>query len=84
MARACAEMLQQHLDWDEIDAGLRRRRTAEAWISAGRIPLRRAPREARDCFSRAWRVRPSVRAAGYWLAAALLALNPAAPRIPSP
>ena len=79
MALASAAVLQQHLDWSAIDPELRRRRTAEAWISAGRLPLRRAPRLARDCFARAWRVRPSARAAGYWLAAALLALTPAAP-----
>jgi len=81
MALACAAMLQQHLDWTAIEPELRRRNTAEAWISAGRIPLRRTPRLARECFSRAWRIRPSARAASFWLAAALLALNPATPRI---
>lgn len=74
MALACAEVLQQHLDWTAIPASLRQRETAQAWISAGRIPLRTTPQLARDCFSRAWRVRPSPRAAAYWLAACLLAL----------
>ena len=72
MALACAVVLQQHLDWNAIPAALRRRETARAWISAGRIPLRTAPRLAREHFSRAWRIRPSPRAAAYWLAAALL------------
>jgi len=79
MALASAAVLQQHLDWGAIDPELRRRRTSEAWISAGRLPLRHAPRLARDCFGRAWRIRPTARAAAYWLAAAVLALNPAAP-----
>lgn len=74
MALACAAVLQQHLDWTAIPAPLRRSETAMAWISAGRIPLRTTPRVARDCFARAWRIRPSPRAAAYWLAACLLAL----------
>jgi glycosyltransferase involved in cell wall biosynthesis len=78
MALACAEVLTQHLDWAAIEPALRRRLTAEAWISAGRIPLRSGPRVARDYFLRAWRIRPSPRVAAYWLAAALLALRPAA------
>jgi len=77
MALAGAEVLAQHLDWSAINWEVRRRCTAEAWLSAGRIPLRTAPRLARDCFSRAWRVRRSLRAAGYWLAATLLSLRPA-------
>lgn len=75
MALACAALLSQHLDWQAIDPDLRRRTTAEAWLSAGRIPLRSAPRVARDCFARAWRIQPSPRAAGYWLAAALLSFK---------
>ncbi len=74
MALAGAEVLTQHLDWDAIEPGLRRRRTADAWLAAGRIPLRTAPRLSRDCFSRAWRIHPSSRVAGYWIAAALLSL----------
>ena len=77
MALACADILVQHLDWSAIDPALRRRLTAEALISAGRIPLRTAPRLARACFARAWRIRPTPRTAAYWLAAALRALRPA-------
>lgn len=85
MALACAALLSQHLDWAAIDPGLRRRTTAEAWLSAGRIPLRSAPREARDCFVRAWRIQPSVRTAAYWLTASLLALKavPPPPAVPT-
>lgn len=68
MALASAQVLDQHLDWDVIPRPLRRRLTAEAWTSAGRIALRAAPATARDCFARAWSVRPSVRVACYWLA----------------
>lgn len=83
MALACATLLSQHLDWGVIDRDLRQRTTAEAWLSAGRIPLRTAPRVARDCFARAWRIQPSPRAAGYWLAASLLALKSAPETVPS-
>jgi len=69
MALACARVLQQHLDWDVAKPALRRRLTAEAWTSAGRIVLRTAPATARDCFARAWRVRRTPRVAAYWLAA---------------
>jgi glycosyltransferase involved in cell wall biosynthesis len=69
MALASAEALQQHLDWNVTAPEIRRKITAEAWISAGRIALRAAPRAARLYFSRAWRVRRTPRAAGYWLAA---------------
>lgn len=79
MALACAALLSQHLDWKAIDPELRRRTTAEAWLSAGRIPLRTTPCVARDCFARAWRIQPSPRAAGYWLAASLLALKSSPP-----
>lgn len=74
MALAGARVLDQHLDWAEIPPELRQRLTAEAWMSAGRIGLRRAPHQARDCFARAWRVRPSARSAGYWTVAHLLSL----------
>lgn len=77
MALAGAEVLAQHLDWSVINWHVRRRCTAEAWVAAGRIPLRTAPRMARDCFARAWRIRPSLRTAGYWLVAALLSLRTA-------
>lgn len=84
MALACAAMLSQHLDWAAIDPGLRRRTTAEAWLSAGRLLLRSTPREAGACFARAWRLEPSLRPAGYWLAAALLAFLPGARTAPVP
>lgn len=77
MALAGAELLSQHLDWNVINLEVRRRRTAEAWVAAGRIPLRTAPRLARTCFARAWRIQPSLRTAAYCLVAALLALRPA-------
>jgi glycosyltransferase involved in cell wall biosynthesis len=73
MALDCAMLLEQHLDWEAVDRGLRRRCTAEAWISAGRITLRSQPRRARDCFSRAWRIRRTPRTACYWLASYLFA-----------
>jgi glycosyltransferase involved in cell wall biosynthesis len=76
MALASARVLDQHLDWDIAAAELRRRITAEAWISAGRIILRTTPHPARDCFARAWRVRRSARTACYWLAAGMLGLRP--------
>lgn len=69
MALACAAMLEQHLDWKLIPAAVRRHRTAEAWVSAGRIVLREKPQLARDCFTRAWRIRPTPRIAAYWAAA---------------
>ncbi len=79
MALASARVLQQHLDWNVIAPALRQSITAEAWTSAGRISLRAAPGIARDCFSRAWRVRRTPRIAGYWLAAWLFGLKPAQP-----
>lgn len=78
MALACAQVLQQHLDWRAIDPELRQRLTAEAWVSAGRIALRAEPGLAGDCFTRAWRIRPSARIAGYRLAAWLLVCKAAA------
>jgi glycosyltransferase involved in cell wall biosynthesis len=69
MALASAQVLQQHLDWNVAASGLRQQITAEAWISAGRLSLRPAPRAARDYFSRAWRIRRTPRTACYWLAA---------------
>jgi glycosyltransferase involved in cell wall biosynthesis len=75
MALASARVLQQHLDWEVIDAARRHRITAEAWTSAGRLVLRTAPGQSRDCFSRAWRVRRSLRIAAYWAAASLFALT---------
>jgi len=69
MALASAQVLQQHLDWSEIAPGLRRRVTAEAWTSAGRLVLRSAPHHARSYFSSAWRIRRSLRVGCYWLAA---------------
>jgi hypothetical protein len=84
MALACAEIMAQHLDWAAIDPALRRRLTAEAWISAGRIPLRTAPRLARTCFARAWRIQPTPRTAAYWLTAALRGLRPAPRPAPAP
>ncbi|MBC8041223.1 MAG: glycosyltransferase family 2 protein, partial [Opitutaceae bacterium] len=75
MALASARVLQQHLDWEVIDAARRRLITAEAWTSAGRLVLRATPVQARDCFSRAWRVRRSLRIGAYWLAASLFALK---------
>ncbi|MBC8009333.1 MAG: glycosyltransferase family 2 protein [Burkholderiales bacterium] len=77
MALASARVLQQHLDWNVISSPLRHRITAEAWMSAGRLALRAAPRIARDCFSRAWRIHRSARIAAYWLLAALFSLKPA-------
>lgn len=76
MALASARVLQQHLDWEVIDAARRRLLTAEAWISAGRLVLRATPVQARDCFSRAWRVRRSLRVGAYWVAASFFALKP--------
>ncbi|HSY54105.1 MAG TPA: glycosyltransferase [Opitutaceae bacterium] len=76
MALASAQVLQQHLDWNVIAPKLRRRITAEAWISAGRIILHAAPRIARDHFYRAWRVRRSPRVACYWLASIAYGLRP--------
>jgi hypothetical protein len=75
MALASAQVLQQHLDWSVIAPELRRRITAEAWTSAGRIALRDAPRQARGYFSHAWSARRSPRIAGYWLAACLFGLK---------
>lgn len=77
MALASARVLQQHLDWDLLPLARRESLTAEAWLSAGRLCLRALPGLARDCFTRAWRIRRTARTAAYWLAAALLALNPA-------
>jgi glycosyltransferase involved in cell wall biosynthesis len=77
MALASARVLQQHLDWNVIAAPIRQRVTAEAWISAGRLALRAAPRDARDCFSHAWQIQRSPRVAAYWLLAALFSLKPA-------
>lgn len=79
MALASARVLQQHLDWNVIAPERRRQLTAEAWVSAGRLALRAAPRVARDCFSRAWKVRRSVRVATYWIAARLFEFKPANP-----
>jgi glycosyltransferase involved in cell wall biosynthesis len=76
MALASARVLDQHLDWDVVPEEIRRRITTEAWISAGRIALRRAPSLARDCFARAWHIRRSTRTACYWLAARMLGLRP--------
>lgn len=77
MALASARVLQQHLDWEIIPPVQRRRLTAEAWVSAGRLALRADPHLARACFARAWQIRPSPRLAGYWLAARLLEAKPA-------
>jgi hypothetical protein len=75
MAVAFAQVFQQHLDWNVAPADVRRRLTANAWTSAGRIRLREAPREARGHFAKAWRVQPSPRIAGYWFAAAMMGLR---------
>jgi len=75
MALASARVLQQHLDWEVIAAPRRQRITAEAWTSAGRLVLRTTPAQARDCFSRAWSVRRSLRIAAYWTAASLFVLT---------
>jgi glycosyltransferase involved in cell wall biosynthesis len=75
MALASARVLEQHLDWEVIDEVRRRRLTAEAWTSAGRLALRATPVQARECFSRAWRVRRSLRIATYWAAASFFALK---------
>jgi glycosyltransferase involved in cell wall biosynthesis len=69
MALASAQVFQQHLDWNVANKKVRRRITAEAWTSAGRIVLRTAPGQARACFSQAWRARRTPRVAFYWLAA---------------
>jgi glycosyltransferase involved in cell wall biosynthesis len=69
MALASAKVLQQHLDWNVVAPAVRRRITAEAWTSAGRLFLRSAPRLARTFFSSAWQVRRSPRVGCYWLAA---------------
>jgi len=79
MALASARVLQQHLDWNVAPLTVRRRITAEAWTSAGRLELRSAPRAARDHFARAWSVRRSPRIACYWLATYLAGFSPWAP-----
>ena len=84
MALACARVFEQHLDWDVVAPAIRRRLTAEAWTSAGRLILRTAPAAARDCFVRAWRIHRTPRVACYWLAAwagGLLAAPGSAARI---
>jgi Glycosyl transferase family 2 len=75
MAVASARVLDQHLDWDVAPLLVRRRITAEAWISAGRLELRSSPATARRHFARAWRVQPSARLAAYRLAAFFLGLG---------
>jgi glycosyltransferase involved in cell wall biosynthesis len=75
MALASAQVLQQHLDWDVIARSVRRRVTAEAWVSVGRLVLRSAPKEAREHFARAWKIRPTPRIAAYRVAAWILSLR---------
>lgn len=79
MALASARVFQQHLDWEIIDGARRRRITAEAWTSAGRLVLRATPVLARDCFSRAWSAHHSLRIGAYWLVASLFALKTVRP-----
>lgn len=89
MARASAEVLSQHLDWPVATDAVRRQLTAEAWVSAGRLTLRAAPRDAHACFCRAWQIQPSPRVALYRAMSALLSLprpEPASlmPNAPAP
>ncbi len=68
MALACAEVLQQHLDWEKIPRPLRVASTADAWLSAGRLQRASAPAAARRSFAHALRLRPfSLRIVIYWL-----------------
>jgi GT2 family glycosyltransferase len=55
MAVASAEVLEKNADWEALPAGLRRRHTARAWRSAGRIVLRRDPASARRFFLKSLR-----------------------------
>ena len=55
MAVANAEVFEKNADWDELPRSLRRRRTAEAWRSAGRIVMRQDPSTAQRYFARALR-----------------------------
>jgi len=55
MAIACARAFEKQIDWDAIPETLRRRSTAQAWISAARILQRAEPRRAGDYLLHAWR-----------------------------
>lgn len=55
MAVASAEVYEKNSDWDELPRSLRRRSAADAWISAGRIVMRKDPLSARRFFARALR-----------------------------
>ena len=55
MAIACARAFEKQLDWSAIPEALRRRSTAQAWISAARILQRGEPRRAAEFLFKAWR-----------------------------
>ncbi|HEX2100862.1 MAG TPA: glycosyltransferase [Candidatus Synoicihabitans sp.] len=76
MAVGAARLLEKHLDWTEIPRDLRKRKAAEAWVSAGRLALRTRPLEARQHFQRSLAIRVNTTAATFWLAAWILNLVP--------
>lgn len=75
MAEASALALEKNLDWEAIPKSARNERTADAWISAGRIVIRSQPRKAQEFFKKALSRQFSVKTLGYWLAASMLSLK---------
>ena len=66
--RGCA--LERFADWDQIPKNVRRQKTLNAFMSAGRITFRSDPARAAQHFRRAWRFdRRNVAAWLFWLAA---------------
>ena len=90
MALACALIFDKAANWEIIPIHLRREHATEAWVSAGRLVLRRDPRTARDYFARARRYRASVRVLAYSTVALGLSLfrprrsSPSLPTAPTP
>lgn len=80
IAAGLAQVLERNADWPAIPERLRREQISSAWLSAGRLVLRKSPDTARSYFSRALRFSPaSPRILAYWGAAALLEFGKRAP-----
>jgi glycosyltransferase involved in cell wall biosynthesis len=75
MAEGVANVFELNSDWDAIPRSLRRERAASAWLSAGRIVLRKNPGQARAYFAKGLRhSRGSPVLLAYWSMSALLSL----------
>jgi glycosyltransferase involved in cell wall biosynthesis len=59
MAAAFARVYAQHLDWEVIPGSLRKAKAFHSAMAAGRLSWRTNPKQARQHFIEAWRVRRS-------------------------